>query len=90
MRMIIDMTKESQSKRLAALEEMKTRYPHAKRFAQLSKKEVTILYDFVKENDHLAKDDFMLKVSRHFLGDPNKPKNWGIIDELLCNINSHH
>lgn len=45
--------------------------------------ELAIIADFIKENEDLSRDDFVYKVNRMFLDNPNKPKNYALIQELL-------
>jgi hypothetical protein len=78
-----------ESKRRAALESMKTRYPWEKDFKQLTKEEYDILDRFVTENDHLDRNAFAEKANRLFLDAANKPKRWTTIVEILININVH-
>jgi hypothetical protein len=59
-----------------------------KSWGKLKTVEREIARQFLNENAQLDRGQFEFKVNRMFLDQPNKPKNWTIILELLANANS--
>ena len=63
-------------------------HPHLKKkISSLKASELSLAREFIEKNRDLNQSDFELKTNRFFLDDPNKPKNWVTICELLscCN-----
>lgn len=59
-----------------------------KAYRKLKRAELDLAHKFIAENDALSQGDFEHKVNRMFLFQPDKPKNWTIILELLTCCNS--
>lgn len=59
-----------------------------KLYAKMKANDRAIAFQFLQENAALSRADFEYKLNRFFLDKPEKPKNWAIISELLCNANS--
>lgn len=59
-----------------------------KSFGKLSISELVLSRAFLAEGRHLDQAAFEKAVNRMFLDCPQKPKNWAVIMELLCNSNS--
>lgn len=57
-------------------------------FVKLKQADDSFCLDFIKQNEHLSKDDFEKKVNRVFIDKSDKPKNWKIILEILTCINT--
>lgn len=60
---------------------------HRKSFSKLSKAELELALNFIRENDALDAASFELKINRMFI-DKDKPKHFSIILELLTCSNS--
>jgi hypothetical protein len=73
--------------RLKALQQIRNHTLLGSRFARLTQAEVSLMRQFIRINDGLDCLAFEDKVNRMFLDKP-KPKNWTIIQEVLCNANS--
>lgn len=56
-------------------------------YARLKLNEITLIEDFINENNLLNKHDFEIKINRMFI-DKTKPKKWKEILELLICCNS--
>ena len=54
-------------------------------FAVLSKRERSLMYDFVRDTELLNKDEYAHAAMRLFL-DREKPKNWSRIEEILISV----
>jgi hypothetical protein len=59
-----------------------------KAFGKLSAAERTLARDFIDRHDQLLPGDFEYRVHRMFMDQPEKPKNWTVINELLVCCNS--
>lgn len=59
---------------------------HAKRLAKLRPPERAFAESFIAAHGGASADDWQLRVNRLFLDDPQKPKNWTLIIDLLANI----
>lgn len=57
-------------------------------YNKLSTTDLKIINNFLYENRALGKDAFEKKVVRMFLDNPDRPRRWSIIIELLANANS--
>lgn len=75
------------SRRIHALEELSQAGHYSKAAKQLSAADFDRLVSFINKNDGLSHLDFEYAVNRMFLDLP-KPKNWSIIVELACAINT--
>lgn len=63
-------------------------HPHyGKLFKRLAGDEVAEILDFIGKHEHFNKAEFEFAVNRMHLDQPNKPKNWTIIQELLLVAN---
>ncbi len=56
-------------------------------YARLKKADIAFCLDFLKETRDLDAGEFEFRVNRMFLDKPDKPKNSGIIQELLSCAN---
>ena len=74
--------------RLELVREKMTQYPYAKHAQKMTAREREIVTTFIAENDALYRGAFELKVNRMFLNQPEKPKRWVTICELLTVANS--
>jgi len=54
-------------------------------YSRLSINELSICHSFIELNNNLTVGDFESKINRMFL-DKDKPKNWTIVQELLCSV----
>lgn len=54
-----------------------------KAYRRLKADELEAARRFLRDNAALSKDAFVMAVQRMYLGNPAKPKNWAIINELL-------
>lgn len=57
-------------------------------FKRLSREEIALAERTLLANDAKGKDDFERFCNRLFLDDPDKPKHWMEIRELLANANT--
>lgn len=74
--------------RIEIFNELKNHAWLGKQYKKLTKNDIKLATVFIKEKNHLSKNDFELAVNRMFLDNSNKPKNWKIISELLCCTNT--
>lgn len=76
------------SDRLNKLYSFKTHPYHGKDLKKLKKEDLELIENFIKENDHLSKDDFAEKANRWGLDQQNRPKNhvilWSFIFQSNC------
>ncbi len=59
-----------------------------KPFSRLNKAELDMALSFIDSNDHLDKGSFEYAINRMFLDNPDKPKHFKEILELLTCANS--
>lgn len=74
--------------RVEILWNMVKKYHWEKRWKKLSAEEQKILVDFITKHEGDRKSDFEIAVNRLFLDKKEKPKNWTLVCEILCNVNS--
>lgn len=74
--------------RLATFESYATHPWLGKAYKRLSMAERELVRRFIVDNNNLDKGAFEFKVNRMFLDQPNKPKNYTTILELLICANS--
>jgi tagatose-1,6-bisphosphate aldolase len=58
-------------------------------FSKLNSSDIIFCLEFIRENDHFNSNDFAEAVNTAFLDNPNKPKNWKYITELLACTNQN-
>lgn len=59
----------------------------AKDYKRLSKEEHSQCLVFIINNDDLDKSEFAAKVNRWFLDNPNKPRRWTLMCDLVMQAN---
>lgn len=55
---------------------------------KLGAADIAFAESWIKRHEHLDLNDFQFATNRMFLDDPNKPKKWTIIVELISNANT--
>ena len=73
--------------RLANFKSLKTHAWFNRVYKKLNAADIKFCEEYLNNNKHLDKNEFEFKVVRIFLDNPNKPKNWTLIQELLANSN---
>lgn len=69
--------------RLAAFKALSNHPWFGRIYAKLTAPALIMALAFLEDNKDLSGDDFAFKVNRMFLDQPNKPKGWQIIMDLL-------
>lgn len=61
---------------------------HSKMIAKLSLFDLAYCDAWIQANDELDQNDFEMRVNRMFMDNPDKPKNWATIMEVIatCNV----
>ncbi len=63
-------------------------HPIGKLLKRMTTEERIACLDFIIENDTLSKDDFAFKANRWFLDNPNKPKHYTEMVDVVTQCNS--
>ena len=74
--------------RLEALKIKSGELYYRKLALKLTESEYDQVVQFIEDNDHLGHLEFEYAINRMFLDMPNKPKNWGVIMELIMACNT--
>ena len=72
--------------RALALESLKESYRWKRLLPQLSQKDMETVESFINSNSTASKDEFVHRLNRMFLDQPNKPRKWALITELLLSV----
>lgn len=87
--MKIEIKKSSQL--ISEIPELNQTYNHPwnhRLFKKISKSDIQIIEDFFNSQNESDKDKYFYNLNRFFLDNPDKPKNWKFISEILSNMGS--
>ncbi len=74
--------------RMKNLNDLKEHPWISKLFGKINQKDMDFLIYEIEESDGLDTDQWESRINRLFIDNPNKPKRWKELSEILSSINS--